>query len=453
MKRYGFIFLYFLALFPLAQVCANDTLSVREAFEKGLIRVSVKGNGGYQGNCIHLAVQNKTTGALLLAIPPGQLFPSKDSSVQDLVTTAPQLLALAPRATESVDIATMCTQSYNMGPRTGDAFSLGMMVEGHLLELVQLIASNNYQTSTAQSAVWSVANGDPVSSIYGSDTQMVRRVAMVVSEATGTPITDFHITPRRHEITAIRSSIECLIPKNLSHATLAVYDDDGNQIRRYFEDKAFEMGFMQFRIGLHHTDGPEAKFHLRLTEGEEVIASRPLAVTDTVVPLIQVHSQAVMNYRMEKEAIAEVGLYDEQGQLYLILQRGKRIPKGYHRATYIVGKALPAGHEYLVKIKVNGKTLAEQALDLDAPPPVRHAKRMVKGTFRIELTAPLQHAQLAVYDESGDMIRIFFEDSSLYPGKKALDYSFGHFQGPEARLFLRLTDGNGNVIQEELLNP
>ena len=65
----------------------------------------------------------------------------------------------------------------------------------------------------------------------------------------------------------------------------------------------------------------------------------------------------------------------------------------------------------------------------------------------------MRGATFAVYDESGEMIRIFFEDSNLQPGNKILKYSFGHFQGPEARLYLRITDSEGQVIQEELVRP
>ena len=450
MKRYGFLFLCLLALSPLS---AQDTLTVGEAFRQGLIRVSVKGNGGFSGEGIRLSVQNQTQQQILLSVPPGQLFASKDSSVQDLVTTAPMVFALSPRAAHSVNLFTMCTQSYNMGPRSGEAFSLGKMVDGHLLKLVRLIAENDYQTSTAQSAVWSVANGDPVSSIYGIDTLMVRRVANVVSEATGTPITRFHIEPRRHSITAIRTSLECWIPRDLSRATLAAYDAQGNEVRRYFENQPFQAGFMQFRIGLHHTEGDSAEFHLRLTEGGEVISSRQLFPSDTVLPLVNAHSQTVLSYKASRNLLAEVGLYDAQGRLYVVLGRNKRIPAGYHRSTFIVGKDLPAGQDYVVKITANDEVIASGKFDISAAPPLRPAKRTVAGVFRFRLEAPVRGATFAVYDESGEMIRIFFEDSNLQPGNKILKYSFGHFQGPEARLYLRITDSEGQVIQEELVRP
>lgn len=453
MKSLRLITLSLLALLCSVSAFATDTIPITKAFQAGLIRVSIQGNGGYRGKCIRLSVQNKTVKRFILTVPPGQLFASKDTNVQDLVTTAPLAFQLSPRATQQMNISTMCTQSYNMGPSSGEAFSLGKMVEGHLLTLVNLIAKNNYQTSTAQSAVWSVANGDPVSSIYGTDTTMVRQVANVVSDATGTPITAFHIQPRRHQITSINTSLECYFKQKAPQTQLAVYDESGEMVRSYFRDQSFEAGFMQFKIGMHHTRGESTALFLRLTQGDSVLAERRITVNDTIPPMRKLNSQTRVTYKLEQNAYAHIGVYDDQDRLCLTLAGRKYIPRGYHRTTFIVGKELPMEAELFIKIKVGDEVINSTQIDVNSRPIPRNPRRFVSGTLRMKLDQQLETGKLAVYDAQGGMIRIFFENSKLYPGKKALDYSFRHFEGPDAILFLRLTDGNGTVIHEEQLDP
>lgn len=246
---------------------AQQRITLKEALTRKLVQIRIKGNGGYQGQCIKLAIKNDTDQVLSLEVPPGQMFPSEDSSVQDLITTAPLYVALEPRGVKNADLFTMCTQSYNMVPSEGERFSFGPMAEGFLLALAEKIAKGNYQNSTAQSAVWAVANRNPISDIYGADTAMVRDVATVVSEAWGIPVSQFDLQPRAHHITSINTSIEGLVNKHIREAKLAIYDKEGNIVRQYFEGKHFEPGFMQYRIGVNHTLGDSAELYLRLTDG------------------------------------------------------------------------------------------------------------------------------------------------------------------------------------------
>ena len=82
----------FLLLLPFC-LHAQQRITLQEALDKNLIQVKVRGNGGYSGQAIQMAVKNVSSHIISLEVLPGQIFSSDDSTVQDLITTAPAMLA------------------------------------------------------------------------------------------------------------------------------------------------------------------------------------------------------------------------------------------------------------------------------------------------------------------------------------------------------------------------
>ncbi|MDX1905686.1 MAG: hypothetical protein SF053_01530 [Bacteroidia bacterium] len=445
-----FRILLILASLMTGTLIAQPTVSLLEAFRQRSISIQVEANGGYMGQAIRLLLRNNSSTSLRVAIEAGQLLVSEDSSVQDLIVTEPVVVDLIPGAIRAAEVYTMCTQSRNMSPGAGEKFRLGDMATGALLKLVQLIADRDYYSaSTAQSAVWTVSSGDHTGFIYGEDTTMVRHLAQTVSEATGMPMSDFMLTPRRHQITNIRTSLECLIPRHLRDARLTLQDHTGQVLRTYFEGRQVEQGFMQWRLGASHTLGDSARLWLRLTDGETLIYERSIQPTDTILPLKRYDSQAVLIYRAPEALAATVGVYDEAGQLYFLLSDAYRVPAGMHRSTFIIGKDLPADQTYTVRIMAQGRELAREPLRADGPAPVLYPVREVSGSFSFVQAETGHDLQLVIVDSEGRPKRILYTLHTLNPGRKTYTYRFEHRDGPDAVFYIRLTDAAGTVLQEK----
>ena len=451
MHKLPFSITLIIFLFSYSFSSAQERLTLQEALEQKLVQVRVKGNGGYRGKAIKLAIKNRTNKVVSLEILPGQMFASEDSSVQDLISTAPAMLAVGPKSIKSTSIYTMCTQSSNMSPRSNEVYTLGSMADSHLLKIVQKIAKHNYQTSTAQSAVWAVANRDPIRNIYGSDTSMVREMATVVSEATGTPMSEFNFVPTPHQITDIRTSMEILADKHYENAKLVLVDKEGEVIRRYFDNRKIEPGFMQYRVGASHTLGDTAELYLRLISGDKIIQEKAVTPADTVAPIQKIHAKAVMTFLVKKAGASSVGVYDENDQLYFYINENRQLPMGFNRGTYIAGKHLPPGKDYYIKVKMDGETLAEEKINPNAPEPKLFPRKRVNGYFSFKQKEVLRNAQIAVYDSDGKIKRILANANVLNPGNKKYSYSFEHFDGPDAIFYIRLTDKDGNVLQEKVV--
>jgi hypothetical protein len=428
---------------------AQDTLTVEEAISRHLVQVALKGNGGFRGPVLHIWFKNLSNQPLALLVPPGQQFASSDSNQQDLIITAPAMVTVPARAVEARDLYTMCTQSYHHSPKRGEVFTPNGMATEPLLTVVQAIAEGNYQNSTAQSAVWATANRGGYRDVFGMDSDMVHTLAGTISEATGVPMSEFEFTPRPHVITNINSSFEALVPEHLEEASLRLYTPEGDLYTSYFEGRAIERGYHQWKVGINHTLDSSAELRLVLAEGDQVIAARTVRRGDTVKPLHRYHSEVVLSFDLARQARAEVGIYDEAGQLYFLVQEGKVLPAGRHRRRVIVGKDLPRDRPYFVQSRAGETVLHSLPLDPEAPEPQRHEKRRLRGSVTFQIETTIQGGRLGIYNQEGQLKRLLYDIPRLNAGTKRFDYQFEHVDGPDAVFYLRLLDGSGTVVAEE----
>ncbi len=438
------------AQFTLSQ--AQERITLAQALDQKLVRIAIQGAGGYQGEALRLLVENLSPNVLSLEIPAGQIFASEDSSVQDLMVTQEAMMALRPRERKARSLWTMCTQSFNMSPKKGERFSIGAMASGGLLALAQKISTKGYQNSTAQSAVWSLANQESVRSIYGNDTTMVRDIATTVSEATGVPMSEFVFVPRTHHITSIRTSLEGLIKENLEGARLDLYNTSGERIRTYFENRNLEAGFRQFRVGASHTLGDSAELFLRLRVGDEVVMERMISAGDTVTPLMHLYQKVAINYEVAEDMLTSVGVYDEADQLYFLIKDKHAIKQGYNRGIFIAGCYVPTDETYSIKVKQGDRTIAAQVLDPNAPEPQLFAKITLRGDFAFELSEALNNAKVAIYTEAGEERRLIYNIHHLNPGKRRINYIFQHFDGSNEVFYIRLVREDGSIAAEKKIS-
>ncbi|MEL6591476.1 MAG: hypothetical protein AAFQ68_15405 [Bacteroidota bacterium] len=431
---------------------AQERITIEDALQQKLVRIAIQGTGGYRGECLKVLIQNLSPEVLSLEIPAGQIFASADSNVQDLIITKEATLALAPKERKVRKLFTMCTQASNMAPSQGERFSLGEMAQGGLLALAQKIARNGYQNSTAQSAVWSIANQESVRSIYGQDTAMVRDIAQTVSEATGVPMSEFVFRPRRHQITSIATSLEGLIKRDLRQARLDLVSPSGERLRTYFTNRRLERGFRQFKVGASHTRGDSAELYLQLMEGEEIIMRKRVRPTDVITPMLHLQQKVALQYEVPQNISSTVGIYDQDDNLYFLIKEGHQIRKGYNRGVFIASCLVPRSGLYYLKVKANGEEIAAKKLDKDAPPPQLFAKITLRGVFHFEVPETLKNAKVAIYTEAGEERRLIYEIKHLNAGNKHISYQFQHVDGPEAIFYIRLVGEDGRVVAEQRLS-
>lgn len=447
MQRIKFIILL-LFCFAMKNTFAGNEIEIGEAVAKKLVSVRINGKGGYFGKTIGLEVKNISASPINLSIAPGRVFVSEDTTVQDLMIIKLEMMALAPGAVGKCDLMTVCTQVHNRAPSKDEKFNIGKITNSPIKRLAELFSEKKYYTSTGQSAVWAVADNTPIEEIYGDDMEIMKAIANVVGEIKGVPISRFILTPKVHSLTSINTSFEWRLDNPLHNASLEIIDSTGNVIRKCFEGKKFEAGFNQWKFGLFHTQHPNSKFQVILRENGEIVAKRTVLKTDSVLELKNLNSNTLIRFNTNQTEVARVAVYDENGDLYFPIFDNKEFPKAYYNSTIQVKVDLPKDKKYKVKITNNeGKLLAEQAINESTTTKLYPAEKL-SGTWSYTITTPLKGAKMVALNEAGEIVKTYFENSTLNPGNKSMNYSFTHTSGPNAHFKMALMDSEGKIVLE-----
>ena len=423
-----------------------EAISVLDAFKQKLITIKVKGKGGYNGKCLTMEIKNISNKSLNINVQAGTIFDNTEEWQQDLMVVEEQMVALNPKNTDFVNLQTVCIQPGNGSPALGVSFLLAKIAEGHLLKLAQFISQKKYFTSTSQSAVWALINGNSMGEIYGQDSVMVKELCAIVSEATGQPCNASNYKSRPHQITSVRTSLDVIIPDYTKNATLTLYTRNGQIFRQQRKDIEASPGFYRYKMGVNHTLSDTTTFYLRLEENGKILSEKIVTKNDSVAEL-QKMKETALTYNIDNEINARIGIYDEADNLYILLADNKVLAKGFHKSQFLeTNRELPLGKNYYFKIKANGKTVAQQKILLDKAEAKKYAPLTKRGTFFCKLTQDLLLAKLAVYDTNDQIVWVVFSDSRLVKGSKQIPYVFQHQYGSEAIFLLKLTDNEGNII-------
>lgn len=444
-----YLFSFYFLVSVIAPCFAGEPISLIEAVKQKLASVKSRGKGGYNSKCLDIEVKNISTKPLEIKILAGTIFDNTEEWQQDLMVVEEQAIALRPQQIDIKSLQTVCIQPSNGSPAKGVSFLLWKMAEGHLLKLAQFINEKKCFTSTAQSAVWAVIKGNGLENIYGQDSLMVRELCKIVSEATGKPCNAKNYEPRPHQITSINTSLDVLIPDYTQNAMLTLYTRNGQVFDRHLSNLALKPGFYRFKMGVNHTLNDTSTFYLRLEEDGKIISQKIVAKNDSV-PSLQKMKTTALTYHLEDDVEAQVGIYDEEDKLYILLSDNKLLKKGFHKTELSdTNRELPLHKNYFLKVKTKGKTVAQQKILLDMSESKKYAPITKRGTFSCKLDKDLDKARLAVYDENEQIIWVVFSDSKLIKGQKQFPYVFQHQQGADATFTLKLTDENGNVIASQ----
>jgi len=420
-----------------------------ELLPKGKIKIVAEGMGGYNGEAIALRVKNTGPEPLKIRISPGTIFTSHDDWKQNLMVTRTEIIALAPAGENVINLRTVCIESSDASPSRGSKFTLSEKATGPLLAMAETIDTYKYFNSTAQSAVWAVANGRGLRYVYGEDRAMMERFCAVISEATGKPCTDENYRTRHHEIHSINTSFEVLLPDYVQGADVKLYRPDGELFKTYLEATPFKPGFYQFKLGVFHTFADTTSFSLRFEDNGKMLFEKQITAADTIVQLQPIPETTFVTFKVDRPVTARVGVYDENDHLYILLADKQAIRPGMVKMQVLDGRELPAGKQYFLKVKEGDRAIVEQPFYADVATGELFPTRTKRGLAKFRLKDRLANADMVIVDESGRVIWSVFEDGFMERGNKQVPFVFQHQQGPNARFFWQLLNRHGEVVMQE----
>ncbi len=163
----------------------KDTVSIEKAFTDKLIKVDIKGLGGYQGPCIAMQIKSQQNDPMVVYIEAGRRLDSKDSTQQDILVVKDLFVSLSPKQERNVKVTGYCCQAGNHAPQSKSVFSVGMLAEKRLYDLARYLTNAKLESASIQSAVWCVSDNHELSSIADDGSEEVGKLRSFLAELKG----------------------------------------------------------------------------------------------------------------------------------------------------------------------------------------------------------------------------------------------------------------------------
>ena len=252
-------------------VFASTVFTIEEAAKKGLIKLSIKGKGGYTGDVIEMKIQNVSRERLQLKIEAGRRLDSKDNHDQDILVTQPQEFYVNASQNKTISVNGMCCQAHNSAPCSKSVYLVGKMADSNLIKLAGFINDNKYYTNySAQESVWVVSDDNSLASISGENKEDVTKLRKFVSKITGKIIPAYDITYQSGSdgsamgrASKIEGVFEYSLPMSC-HSTMAIYDERGKLIQMIFENLQNDRGDYKLFYTFRTRNLPQGTYYARV---------------------------------------------------------------------------------------------------------------------------------------------------------------------------------------------
>jgi hypothetical protein len=251
---------------------ANNELSIEEAAKKGLVKLIIKGKGGFTGDVIEMKITNNTTVPLHLNVNPGLRLDSKDETQQDILVTKEQEIYLAAKQQRSFNIFGMCCQAHNSAPVKNSVYMIGRSADSNLVKLASFIDKNNYSSShTAQQAVWVVSDNNSIASIVDGTNEEINKLRKYVSDITGRPIPKYNVYYKQQDNSDIGGTVnkvEGVLDYSLNinnYVTIGIYDSSGKLIQLLFQQRPHESGDYKLYYTFKTHNLPGGTYYARMS--------------------------------------------------------------------------------------------------------------------------------------------------------------------------------------------
>jgi hypothetical protein len=177
------------AIFWLLQPAySTEPIDLDKAIQTDVIRAEFNGNeeSTHYLKPLLIDLENLKNKKVVIRIISGYRFESNDSNVQDIITTAEELIALNPHEKRQIPVSGMCIQHYNAAPESTDSFKLSKRISPIQKRFAGVVDSAGWQNVQAQQAMWIISDGGDLYDLisYGDEAEweMVNLVAGLMDQ-------------------------------------------------------------------------------------------------------------------------------------------------------------------------------------------------------------------------------------------------------------------------------
>lgn len=284
MKTKTYLLIPFLLL-AMFRVSMADTISVYDAIKMKYIVFSATRNATenntevtsptHMGKCIKIQFQNVSDKNLRILIEAGRFMMPDDSTLQRMMVTHQEVIALNKSQTVTKEIYAMCSEMHDGAPRSETTFSVGNKASGNLLTLAKYISDNNYQSMAAQSAIWCLTDNNDPGDIYTENTIQMKNLRDFVFKTTGKKVNSSG-QYLKYEKGKVSGQLEFELKQD-KIMTVCLYDESGKLIRSSFKNFNYQSGINTISYEYEYFNIPSGNYYVKLIDSKgDVFLSKML---------------------------------------------------------------------------------------------------------------------------------------------------------------------------------
>jgi len=244
--------------------------SINELTGKSLLQASIMGIGGHEGECISVYLKNPSSDTVFIRIEPGRMLSSLDTSIQDILITREELLALAPGKKTTVTVFGFCCQATKTSPDSSGIYRAGEMADSSVVVLAEFLneRENDFPEDAIQQAIWCMTDDYDISGIYCEDLASIADLRNMVVHLKGMDNRWHHIgtipdngEPFIQYTKTISGEFEIFIPADCI-VDILICDEGGAQWDEFEKNVPFKAGTYQYSFRITASNWPHGTYFL-----------------------------------------------------------------------------------------------------------------------------------------------------------------------------------------------
>ncbi|MFY8019544.1 MAG: hypothetical protein ACOVP1_00040 [Bacteroidia bacterium] len=243
-------------------VYAENKIRLNQIQKNQGIDFEINGSGNKRQRAV-MNIVNKTNQAMKLIISAGDMLITPSKEVQNLIITQSEEIELAPHASISKPLFSLCAEKHDMAPSSANNYYPGNPAQGNLLAMAQFIDQHKiYDDAVAQAAVWCITDHADFSEISHANKSIELELQKMVAKhqhldlykelAKKKPKLHRQVTPLvPKRITSFHGNISFNLEKE-SKVDISLFDPNGLLVAEFSKSQKFQAGINQ--IEFKYTD-------------------------------------------------------------------------------------------------------------------------------------------------------------------------------------------------------
>jgi len=260
----------------------KDTVSIEKAFNNKLIKLDIKGKGGYQGPCIAMQIKSQNNDSMVLYIEAGRRLDSKDSTQQDILVVQDLFVSLASGQEKTVDVTGYCCQAHNGAPMAKSIFFVGLLADKNLYDLGRYLNKAKLSSGSIQNAVWCISDNNELSSVTDDGSEEVGKLRKFLAKLKNIEMPWYNIFYKKEKgmlfsgmPEKVTGNIDYYI-SDFSQVIVNIRDIKGNIVKSFPVGNTVERGNHTFNLNWDASQMPKGMYYIFVYENGRKLKELPI---------------------------------------------------------------------------------------------------------------------------------------------------------------------------------